>query len=210
MTQADGHRKTRGKLAIISGPSGVGKSTITREVINRLKEAYLSVSMTTRPQAPGEQDGREYWFVSRDEFRRRIEDGSFLEYAEVFGNLYGTPRDKTDEALRAGRTVILEIDAQGAKQAKAMYPQAVMIFILPPSAKVLAERMGHRGRESTEAAKRRLSSASAEIAAAWQYYDSMVINDDLEQAVNEVIQIIEHAPTIKEDTYTDQGTIGEE
>ncbi len=210
MTLADDHRTTRGKLTIISGPSGVGKSTIAREVVNRLEEAYLSVSMTTRPRAPGEQDGREYWFVSQDEFRRRIEEGSFLEHAEVFGNLYGTPRDKTDEALRAGKTVILEIDVQGARQAKAMYPQAVMIFILPPSAKVLAERMGHRGRESTEAAKRRLNGASAEVAAAWQYYDSMVINDDLEQAVNEVIQIIEHAPTIDEDTGTDQGTIGEE
>ena len=106
MTQADDRKEARGKLIIISGPSGVGKSTITREVIDRLEEAYLSVSMTTRPQAPGEQDGHEYWFVSRDEFRRRIEEGLFLEYAEVFGNLYGTPRDKTDEALRAGKTVI--------------------------------------------------------------------------------------------------------
>ena len=115
--------------------------------------------MTTRPQGPGEQDGREYWFISREEFRKRIEEGSLLEYAEVFGNLYGTPRDKIEEALNAGRTVILEIDIQGGKQVKAIYPQAVMVFILPPSTKVLADRIGRRGRESGEvdrpAARRR-------------------------------------------------------
>lgn len=209
MTQADDHKEARGKLIIISGPSGVGKSTITREVIDRLEEAYLSVSMTTRPQAPSEQDGREYWFVSRDEFRRRIEEGSFLEYAEVFGNLYGTPRDKTDEALRAGKTVILEIDVQGAKQVKAMCPQVVMIFILPPSDKVLAERMGHRGRESAEAAKQRLDKAGSEIAAARQCYDKMVINDDLEQAVKEVVRIIRQTPAVDRKPDTDQELVGE-
>ena len=209
MTQADDRKEARGKLIIISGPSGVGKSTITREVIHRLEEAYLSVSMTTRPQAPPEQDGREYWFVSREEFRRRIEEGLFLEYAEVFGNLYGTPRDKTDEALRAGKTVILEIDVQGARQVKAMCPQVVMIFILPPSDKVLAERMGHRGRESAEAAKRRLDNAGSEIAAAWQYYNNMVINDDLEQAVKEVVKIIRQAPAVDRKPDTNQELVGE-
>ncbi len=209
MTQADDHKKARGKLIVISGPSGVGKSTITREVIGRLEEAYLSVSMTTRPRAAGEQDGREYWFVSRDEFRRRIEAGLFLEYAEVFGNLYGTPRDKTDEALRAGKTVILEIDVQGAKQVKAMCPRVVMIFILPPSDRVLAERMGNRGRESAEAAKQRLDKADSEIAAAWQYYNNMVINDDLEQAVKEVVEIIRQAPAVDRKPDTDQELVGE-
>ncbi len=195
MAQADNRNKTRGKLIIVSGPSGVGKSTICKQVVART-DAHLSVSVTTRPQGPGEQNGREYWFISREEFRKRIEEGSLLEYAEVFGNLYGTPRDKIEEALRAGRTVILEIDIQGGKQVKAIYPQAVMIFILPPSTKVLADRIGGRGRESGEAVARRLGGAGSEIAAAWQYYDNMVINDDLEQAINEVIQIIENAPTI--------------
>jgi len=198
MTQAREQGKKRGKLVIISGPSGVGKSTITKALMERLADAYFSVSVTTRPQAPTEQDGRDYWFVSREEFHKRIEEGSLLEYAEVFGNLYGTPRDKTEEALRDGKTVILEIDVQGAKQVKAIYPQATMIFILPPSVKVLAERMGRRGRESEQAAARRLSRANTEIAAAWQYYDNMVINDDLEQAINEVIQIIKQAPAIAE------------
>jgi guanylate kinase len=197
MTQAREQTK-RGKLIIISGPSGVGKSTITRQLLARLTDAYFSVSVTTRPQTPGEENGRDYWFLSREEFHRRIEEGSLLEYAEVFGNLYGTPRDKIEEALNAGRTVLLEIDVQGAKQVKAVYPEATMIFILPPSAKVLAERMGQRARDSEQAAARRLRGASTEIAAAWQYYDNMVINDDLEQAIAEVPQIVQHAPAVAE------------
>lgn len=184
-----------GKLIIVSGPSGVGKSTICKQVVVRL-DAHLSVSVTTRPQGPGEQNGREYWFISREEFHKRIEEGSLLEYAEVFGNLYGTPRDKIEEALKAGKTVILEIDIQGGKQVKAIYPKAVMVFILPPSTKTLADRIGGRGRESGEVVARRLGGAGSEIAAAWQCYDNMVINDDLEQAINEVVQIIENAPAI--------------
>ena len=117
----------------------------------------------------------------------------FLEYAEVFGNLYGTPKDKIIEALDAGKTVILEIDVQGAKQMKAVFPDAEMIFILPPSAKTLAERLNHRGRDAEEVAQERLGGASSEIAAAWQYYKHMVINQDLQQAINECIEIIEKA-----------------
>ncbi len=196
MTQKPDQETKRGKLVVISGPSGVGKSTITRQLVERLKDAYLSVSVTTRPQAPSEYNGREYWFISREEFHKRIEAGALLEYAEVFGNLYGTPRDKTEEALAAGKIVILEIDVQGARQIKEIYAQATMVFILPPSTKVLAERMSRRGRESGEVAARRLGGATGEIAAAWQHYDHMVVNDDLEQAINEVLQIIERAPRI--------------
>ncbi|MEN6574707.1 MAG: guanylate kinase [Phycisphaerales bacterium] len=187
-------KRTRGKLIVISGPSGVGKSTITKAVISRLKDAYLSVSMTTRPQAPGEQDGREYWFVSRDEFRKRIEAGLFLEHAEVFGNLYGTPRDKTEVALQAGRTVILEIDVQGGRQVKAIFPRAVMIFVLPPNRETLADRIGRRGRESGEVVARRLRAAESEIAAAAEWYENKVVNDDLERAIDDVIRIVENAP----------------
>src|SRR4030042_948883 len=139
MVQAHDQDKPQGKLAIISGPSGVGKSTICREVVRRLENAFLSVSVTTRPKGPGEEDGREYWFVSREEFDKRIDRGALLEHAEVFGNLYGTPRDKTDEALGAGKTVVLEIDVQGGRQVKEIYSRAIMIFILPPSAKSLAD-----------------------------------------------------------------------
>jgi guanylate kinase len=190
-----GERKNEeGKVVIVSGPSGVGKSTICKEVINRVDNVCLSVSVTTRPKAETEVDGEDYWFISKEEFEQRIDKGLLLEYAEVFGNLYGTPREKVEEALEAGKTVILEIDVQGAKQVRLVYPDAVMIFILPPSQKELAQRLGGRGREDSEAAEERLDDAGTEIAAAWQYYRHMVINADLEQAVSEVIEIIEGSP----------------
>ncbi len=181
----------KGKVVIVSGPSGVGKSTICEEVVKRMNDVYLSVSVTTRPRSETEVDGQDYWFISEQEFQERIDKDLLLEHAEVFGHLYGTPRDKVEEAVREGNTVILEIDVQGAKQAKAIFPDVVMIFILPPTEKELVERMNHRGREAVDAAEKRLSGASSEIAAAWQYYKYMVINEDLQQAVNECVQIIE-------------------
>lgn len=190
MQDARCEMRDKGKVVIVSGPSGVGKSTVCKEVVKRIEDAHLSVSVTTRPKGEGEVDGRDYWFISKEQFERRMKEGSLLEYAEVFGHLYGTPKEKIDEALHRGHSVILEIDVQGGKQAKVIYPDAIMIFILPPSQKELAERMNVRGREDAEAAEERLDGAGTEIAAAWQYYDNMVINDDLEQAVNEVIQII--------------------
>jgi guanylate kinase len=183
----------KGKVIIVSGPSGVGKSTICKEILKKLDYVYLSVSVTTRPKSDAEVDGQDYWFVSEEEFKERIEKGLLLEHAEVFGHLYGTPKDKVDEALQAGKVVILEIDVQGAKIAKAFFPDAVMIFILAPSEKDLAERLNNRGREAGEVAKERLNGASTEIAAAWQHYKYMVINEDLQQAVNECVQIIENA-----------------
>jgi len=162
-------------------------------VVKRLDNIYLSISVTTRPKSEAEVDGRDYWFISEQEFQERINKGLLLEHAEVFGHLYGTPRDKVEEALREGKTVILEIDVQGAKQARVIFPDALMIFILPPTEKDLVERMNHRGREAVDAAEERLSGASNEIAAAWQYYKYMVINEDLQQAVDECVQIIESA-----------------
>jgi guanylate kinase len=183
--------KKKGKVVIVSGPSGVGKSTICKEVVKRLGNIYLSISATTRPKSKAEVDGQDYWFISEQEFQERIDKDLLLEHAEVFGHLYGTPRDKVEEALQAGKDVILEIDVQGAKQAQLIYPDAVMIFILPPTEKDLVKRMNDRGREAAEAAEERLNGASSEIAAAWQYYKHMVINEDLQQAVDECIQIIE-------------------
>jgi guanylate kinase len=185
----------KGKVVIVSGPSGVGKSTICKEILKKLDYVYLSVSVTTRPKSDAEVDGQDYWFISEEEFRERIENGLLLEHAEVFGHFYGTPKDKVDEAMQTGKVVILEIDVQGAKIAKAVYPDAVMIFILAPSEKDLAKRLNNRGREAGEVAEERLNGASAEIAAAWQYYEHMVINEDLQQAVKECVQIIENART---------------
>lgn len=185
----------KGKVVIVSGPSGVGKSTICREILKKLDYIYLSVSLTTRPKSEAEVDGQDYWFVSEGDFRERIEKDLLLEYAEVFGHFYGTPKDKVDEALVAGKVVILEIDVQGAIKTKAVFSDAVMIFILPPSAKDLAKRLNHRGREAGEVAEERLNGASDEIAAAWRYYEHMVINEDLQQAVNECVQIIEDTRT---------------
>ena len=185
----------KGKVVIVSGPSGVGKSTICKEIFKKLNYIYLSVSLTTRPKSEAEIDGQDYRFVSEEDFRERIEKGLLLEHAEVFGHLYGTPKDKVIEAMQAGKVVILEIDVQGAIKTKAVFPDAVMIFILPPSAKDLVKRLNHRGREADEVAEERLNGASAEIAAAWQYYEYMVINKDLQQAVKECVQIIENERT---------------
>ncbi len=186
-------KSEKGKLVIISGPSGVGKSTICRAVLERMKNVYLSVSMTTRPKSPKETDGKDYFFVSKTDFKDRIAKGDLLEYAEVFGNYYGTPKSKVLEQLERGRTVILEIDVQGARQVKMKYPDSELIFILPPTQKELAQRMNNRGRgEEPQKAKLRLDQADDEIAAAWQHYDHMVINDVLDHAIDEVMQIIQN------------------
>lgn len=191
-------QNTKGKVVIISGPSGVGKSTICKEAIKQLDNAYLSVSVTTRQKSESEVDGRDYRFISKEQFQDKIDKGLLLEHAEVFGNLYGTPRDEVDKALAEGKTIILEIDVQGARQAKIIYPDAKMIFIFPPTQKDLAARMNRRGREDSERAEERLELADDEMAAAWQYYNNMVINDKLDQAVREVVQIIQEDTGDKE------------
>lgn len=187
---ADNPAKT-GKLIIISGPSGVGKSTICRQVVEKLN-AFLSVSATTRARGANETDGVNYWFLTKEEFEKRIREDDFLEYADVFGNYYGTPRQPVESALSKGQDVILEIDVQGALQVRKQKPEAMMIFLLPPRQDDLQKRIDGRGRgEDAETKKKRLEKAGSEIAAAWQYYDHLVVNDDLEQAVREVMAIIE-------------------
>ncbi len=179
-----------GKLVIVSGPSGVGKSTISKRVAQIMQNVYLSISYTTRPKSEEEVDGRDYRFISREEFERLIEKDLMLEYAEVYGNLYGTPKNQIEQALEEGKVVLLEIDVQGAKQVKQIYPEAIMVFIVPPTQKELAERMKNRGRDGAQAAKQRLDGSSIEIAAAWEHYQHIVINDTLEQAVKEIVGII--------------------
>lgn len=179
-----------GKLVIISGPSGVGKSTICGQIVQKL-DAFLSVSATTRAKAASETNGVHYWFLTKEEFEKRVQENDFLEYANVFGNYYGTPRKPVETAMRQGRVVILEIDVQGALQVKKQRPDAVMIFILPPQEETLQRRIDGRGRgEDEENKKRRLETAKSEIAAARPYYDHWVVNDDLDRAIQEVIEII--------------------
>ena len=185
-----GPGKKRGKLVIISGPSGVGKSTICKALAKRTG-AHLSVSATPREISDKEVDGREYWFLPREDFLSRVEEGDFLEYAEVFGNFYGTPRSKVEEALEEGKTVILEIDIQGGEKARKIYKDAETIFILPPSESDLSERMQGRGRgEDSHAAKRRLEGAESEILSAKESYKHMIVNDNLEEAIKEITGIM--------------------
>lgn len=186
-------KKQQGKVVVISGPSGVGKGTICKQLVRRLDDVCLSISATTRPKAKTEVDGKDYYFLPREQFEKRIKEGSLLEYAEVFGNFYGTPKDKVDEATAAGKTVILEIDVQGGRQVKAKCPDAVMIFIMPPTTKALVERITGRGRDAADVVQKRLAKANAEIEAAGNLYEYKIVNDDLEQAINEVMEIIRKA-----------------
>jgi len=179
-----------GKLVVISGPSGVGKGTICKQLVTRLENVFLSVSYTTRVQADGEENGRDYWFISREEFEKNIADDNMLEWAEVFGNYYGTPKDKIEQAREQGKTVLLEIDVQGGKQVKRIYEDAIMIFLLPPTQKELSERLNGRARDARETMEARLEMAGTEIASSWECYDNMVINEDLPHAVDEVVNII--------------------
>jgi len=180
-----------GKLIIISGPSGVGKGTICREIVKRMDKVCLSVSATTREKTAMETEGADYYFLSPAEFQQGIEEGRFLEHAQVFGQWYGTLKDKVAERLAAHMNVLLEIDVQGAKQIKTVHQDASMIFILPPTMDALTQRLKGRGRDSAQSTEQRLDCASKEIAAAQPCFEHMVINDDLEQAVKEVIQIIQ-------------------
>jgi guanylate kinase len=180
----------QGRLVVISGPSGVGKSTICRQVVEQT-HAFLSISCTTRSPGNAEVNGKNYWFIDRQEFEKRIAENGFIEYADVFGNYYGTPRKPVEEALAAGKMVILEIDVQGGLQVKKQYPQAAMIFILPPRAEDLLARMENRQRgEDEQSKKRRLETAMQEVNTARKTYDYFVINDVLERAVEEMKTII--------------------
>ncbi len=178
----------KGRLFVISGPSGTGKGTICKELIKDDK-IRLSVSMTTRNPREGEVHGVSYYFATKEEFLQKIDAGGFLEYAEVFGNYYGTPKMEVLELLDEGIDVLLEIDVQGALQIKEVYPEAVLVFILPPSMEELRARLTGRGTETQDVVERRLGEAAKEISYVKQY-DYAVINDDLEEAIENVKMVI--------------------
>ena len=181
------HRK--GKLFVISGPSGAGKGTICKRLLETC-DVELSTSMTTRAPREGERDGREYFFVSEEEFKKQIAEGNLLEFAEVYDNLYGTPKDAVLRQLDRGHDVILEIDIQGGLQVrKAMPEDVILLFILPPDLETLHDRIVGRGTDSKEVIERRFKEATNEIRLLGEY-DYYVVNDVLEDAVSRVHSII--------------------
>ena len=176
-------------VVVISGPSGCGKSTICRRLA-QAPDVVLSVSATTRPPRTGEVDGREYRFLSREAFEERIAAGAFIEHAEVFGQYYGTPRAPLEAALRAGEWVLLDIDVQGAMQVRRACPEALLIFVAPPSIDVLAQRLRGRGTEAEDAVARRLEAAEREMEMRSQY-DHVIVNDVLDEAVAAVRALLD-------------------
>lgn len=180
----------KGLLLVVSGPSGVGKGTICKEYLNKYDDCALSVSATTRSPRDGEVDGVSYFFLTHDEFRKKIDEGGFLEHAVFCDNYYGTPKDAVMEKLEEGKNVILEIEVQGALQVRSHYPEAVFVFVIPPSVETLEERLRGRGTETDEVIKKRLERAKAEF----KYidkYNYVLVNDTVSEAVCRLHSIIE-------------------
>jgi guanylate kinase len=177
------------KVIVITGPSGVGKGTLIERLLERVPELELSISGTTREPRSGEIDGRDYHFLSPEEFRRRLEAGDFLEHASYSGNHYGTLRQEVERRLAEGRSVVLEIEVQGARQVRDAMPEAVLIFIAPPDEEVLRERLVGRATDSPEAIEQRLRTAEVELAARSEF-PHVVVNDDLQKAAGELEELV--------------------
>lgn len=175
---------------IISAPSGSGKSTLVHRLLKTVPNLVFSISYTTRPPRPGEVHGVDYKFISRKEFEARLENQEFLEHAEVFGNYYGTHREEFDNAVHQRKDLVLDIDVQGARQLKVAIPQAISIFVLPPSKSVLEQRLRARSQDSEEVIQRRLRGAAAEVQNYTQY-DFVLINRDIEEASARLATIVE-------------------
>ena len=186
----------KGFLIVVSGPSGAGKGTVCSAFLEEHEDVAYSVSATTREPRAGEQEGVNYYFLSRGEFEAMIENGELLEWAEVYGNYYGTPLKKIEEKLSKGQDILLEIDTQGALNVQKKFPDGVYVFILPPSIEELAKRLRGRGTDSEEAVERRLAAAAGEIAVAREYTYT-IVNDTVEHSVQTLAAIVsaEHART---------------
>jgi guanylate kinase len=179
----------KGLLLVLSGPSGAGKGALCKELQLNEPSMRLSVSATTRPPRRGEVEGTDYFFLDKEIFKKMIQNGQLLEYAEVYDNYYGTPRRFVEESLGEGLDIILEIDIQGALQIKEKYPEAVLVFIAPPSKRELEKRLNIRGTDSQEVIVRRLQCVAGEIKLASRY-DYIVINDEITKAVNKIRAIL--------------------
>lgn len=182
-------RRDYRSVIVITGPSGVGKGTLIRELKSRIPELAYSISATTRDPRPGERDGVDYHFLTPDEFAKRVEADGFVEYAEYSGNHYGTLRSEIDRHLRAGRPVILEIELQGARQIREQLPEALSIFIAPPSFDALKNRLVGRGTDAPEQVAKRLETAKVELAARDEF-DVQVVNDRLDDAIEELAGVV--------------------
>ncbi len=178
-----------GKVFVITGPSGVGKGTLIELLLERVPELELSVSATTRDPRAGEVDGRDYHFLNPEEFERRVESGDFLEHATYSGNRYGTLRQEVDRRLADGRSVVLEIEVQGARQVRAAMPEAVPIFIAPPDPASLRERLEGRGTDSAKAIERRLRTAEIELEAQAEF-PHVIVNDELQIAASKLESLV--------------------
>lgn len=181
---------SRGKLVVVSAPSGAGKTTIVKAILAKYPSLLFSISATTRPIRAGETEGRDYFFLPREEFERRITAGQLVEWEEIYGNLYGTLKSEVDKALSAGKTMLFDIDVKGAISIKRHYPSdAVLIFVKPPSFEVLRSRLLNRKTEDKATIKRRLDRVPMELETGNQF-DYQVVNNDLQTAVQEVEQIV--------------------
>ena len=177
--------QTAGRLIVLTGPSGVGKGTLVRSLLQSHPELYLSVSVTTRSPRPGEINAKHYYFVSHEQFDMMIAQEQLLEWAQFAGNYYGTPRQQVEEKIQQAKSVLLEIELQGARQIRTSFPQAMRIFILPPSMQELEQRLRGRGHDSEEAIARRLRRAEEEINAAGEF-DFKIVNDNFETALKDI------------------------
>lgn len=180
----------KGRLFVVSGPSGVGKGTVVSKVLERMPNLKRAVTYTTRKPRPGEVEGRDYHFVSREEFERLKEQGEFLEWAEVYGNLYGSPKREVERLLNEGNDVVLVLDVQGALSVKSQLPNAILVFLKPPSLEELRRRLEARGTDPPEAIERRMSKAFWEMQQA-DKFDHIVLNDEIEKAVEEILRLME-------------------
>lgn len=196
VSEAGSDLARRGRLYVFSGPSGVGKGTVLARVLSTRGNVWQSISATTRTPRDGEVDGKSYFFMAREDFQGRAEAGSFLEWAEYAGNLYGTPRESVESHLDAGDDVILEIDVQGAMQIRESMPECILVFIEPPSMDELRRRLEGRGTESAEVVQARLEAAEMELSRKMEYNINLV-NESIDDTVRSICEIMDSRDAIR-------------